>query len=205
VSPGCARRTAPLVVAAVADQAWGVSEDPWAEARDRMVVSQIASRNVVDRRVLEAMRRVPRHRFVPERWRDRAYDDHPLPIGHEQTISQPYIVALMSELARVKPGDRVLEIGTGSGYQTAVLAELGAEIYSIEVVETLSHDAAALLERLGYDRVSVRTGDGYGGWPDQAPFAAVVVTAAPPNVPAPLTDQLAAGWSCRWAAPGRIC
>jgi protein-L-isoaspartate(D-aspartate) O-methyltransferase len=170
-----------------------VGEDSWAEARERMVRSQIASRDILDRRVLEAMRRVPRHCFVPERWRDQAYDDHPLPIGHEQTISQPYIVALMSELARVKPGDRVLEVGTGSGYQTAVLAELGAEIYSIEVIESLSQQAAAVLERLGYHKVSVRSGDGYGGWPEQAPFAAVVVTAAPPTVPAPLTEQLAVG------------
>ena len=158
-----------------------------------MVRCQLQSRNVVDPRVLEAMRRVPRHLFVPARWRNQAYDDHPLPIGFEQTINQPYIVALMTELARVKPSDRVLEIGTGSGYQTAVLAELGAEVYSIEVVERLSLEADATLSRLGYAGVQVCAGDGYGGWPEHAPFAAVVVTAAPPSIPEPLKEQLAVG------------
>jgi protein-L-isoaspartate(D-aspartate) O-methyltransferase len=170
-----------------------VSDDPWHEARERMVRGQLQSRDIVDRRVLEAMRRVPRHSFVPVRWRDQAYDDHPLPIGFEQTISQPYIVALMTELARVQPGDRVLEIGTGSGYQTAVLAELGAEVHSIEVVERLSLEAAATLSRLGYGSVQVRSGDGHRGWPEHAPFAAVVVTAAPPSIPEPLKQQLAIG------------
>jgi protein-L-isoaspartate(D-aspartate) O-methyltransferase len=158
-----------------------------------MVRDQLQGRDIVDPRVLQAMRTVPRHLFVPESWRQQAYGDHPLPIGHEQTISQPYIVALMSELARIAPGDRVLEIGTGSGYQTAVLAALGAEIYSLEVVEPLAAAAAALLARLGYDRVTVRGGDGYGGWPERAPFAAVVVTAAPPAIPQPLQEQLAVG------------
>jgi len=158
-----------------------------------MVRSQLQGRDIVDRRVLDAMRRVPRHWFVPPGWRDQAYDDHPLPIGHEQTISQPYIFALMIELARVQPGDRVLEVGTGSGYQTAVLAELGAETYSIEVVERLSLDAAATLSRLGYAGVRVRSGDGNGGWPEHAPFAAIVVTAAPPRIPDLLKQQLAVG------------
>jgi protein-L-isoaspartate(D-aspartate) O-methyltransferase len=170
-----------------------VSDDPWREARERMVRDQLQGRDIVDPRVLQAMRTVPRHLFVPESWRQQAYDDHPLPIGHEQTISQPYIVALMTELGRIAPGDRVLEIGTGSGYQTAVLAALGAEIYSIEVVEPLAAAAAALLARLGYDRVTVRSGDGYGGWPEQAPFAAVLVTAAPPAIPQPLQEQLGLG------------
>jgi len=170
-----------------------VSDDAWHEARERMVRCQLQGRDIADPRVLEAMRRVPRHLFVPVRWRDQAYDDHPLPIGFEQTISQPYIVALMTELARVKPGDRVLEIGTGSGYQTAVLAELGAEIYSIEVVERLSLEAAATLARLGYGSVQVRAGDGHDGWPEHAPFAAAVVTAAPPSIPEPLRQQLAIG------------
>ncbi len=158
-----------------------------------MVRAQLQGRDVVDPRVLEAMRRVPRHLFVPERWRDQAYDDHPLPIGAGQTISQPYIVALMSELGRVKPGDRVLEIGTGSGYQTAVLAELGAEIYSVELVERLSREAETILSRLGYAGVHVRSADGYAGWPEQAPFTAIVVTAAPPTVPESLKQQLAVG------------
>ena len=158
-----------------------------------MVRTQLQSRDIVDRRVLEAMRTVPRHLFVPESWRDQAYDDHPLPIGHDQTISQPYIVALMTELARVAAGDRVLEIGTGCGYQTAVLAALGAEVYSMEVVEPLADAARTRLAELGYERVTVRSGDGYGGWPEGAPFAAVVVTAAPPTIPQPLQEQLALG------------
>ena len=170
-----------------------MTEDPWREARERMVRDQLQGRDIVDPRVLQAMRTVPRHLFVPESWRQQAYEDHPLPIGHEQTISQPYIVALMSELGRIAPGDRVLEIGTGSGYQTAVLAALGAEVYSIEVVEPLATAAGVQLARLGYDRVTVRSGDGYGGWPEQAPFAAVLVTAAPPTIPQPLQEQLGVG------------
>jgi protein-L-isoaspartate(D-aspartate) O-methyltransferase len=157
-----------------------------------MVTEQIEARGVRDPRVLEAMRKVPRHEFVPREQRPYAYADHPLPIGHQQTISQPYIVAAMTELAQVRPGARVLEIGTGSGYQAAVLAELGAEVYSIEIVEPLARSAAATLERLGY-RVQVRAGDGYQGWPEHAPFEAIVVTAAPPRIPEPLKQQLAEG------------
>jgi protein-L-isoaspartate(D-aspartate) O-methyltransferase len=136
---------------------------------------------------------VPRHAFVPEALASRAYGDHPLPIGEEQTISQPYIVATMSELARIAPGARVLEIGTGSGYQAAVLAEMGADVYSIEIVEPLARRAAATLARLGYQRIHLRTGDGYVGWPEAAPFDAVLVTAAPPQVPEPLRQQLRVG------------
>jgi protein-L-isoaspartate(D-aspartate) O-methyltransferase len=139
------------------------------------------------------MRKVPRHLFVSPEERAHAYEDHPLPIGGSQTISQPYIVALMTELAGGKPGDRVLEIGTGSGYQAAVLAELGAEVYGIEIVEPLATRAGETLRRLGYDGVQVRHGDGYGGWPEAAPFAAIVVTAAPPEVPPALVEQLAPG------------
>lgn len=168
-------------------------EDTWAYARRRMVDEQIAARDVTDPRVLEAMRRVPRHLFVPEDAQSEAYADHPLSIGHDQTISQPYIVALMSQLAEIARGDRVLEIGTGSGYQAAVLAELGAEVYTIEIVEPLAREAEARLRRLGYDRVHVRAGDGYGGWPEHAPFDAVIVTAAPPRIPDPLREQLAVG------------
>ena len=157
-----------------------------------MVSKQIESRGVRDPRVLRAMRAVPRHRFVPESQQDAAYDDQPLPIGHRQTISQPYIVALMSELAAVKPGDTVLEVGTGSGYQAAVLAEMGAKVFSIEIVEPLAKRADRTLRELGY-AVKVRHGDGYAGWPDHAPFDAVVVTAAPPKIPAPLKEQLKIG------------
>ena len=158
-----------------------------------MVSAQIESRGVRDPNVLRAMRTVPRHRFVPESQRTAAYEDHPLPIGHHQTISQPYIVALMSELAQVKPGDKVLEIGTGSGYQAAVLAEMGVKVFSIEIVEPLAKRAKATLGELGYGQVKVRHGDGYAGWPEHAPFDAVIVTAAPPRIPKPLKEQLETG------------
>jgi protein-L-isoaspartate(D-aspartate) O-methyltransferase len=169
------------------------AEDAFTAARLKMVTTQIEARGVRDPRVLDAMRRVERHRFVPERLRDHAHDDRPLPIGHEQTISQPYIVALMTEEARVKPGARVLEIGTGSGYQAAVLSVLAGQVYSIEIVEPLAREAAARLETLGYRNVTVRAGDGYRGWPERAPFDAILVTAAPPEIPQPLLDQLAVG------------
>jgi protein-L-isoaspartate(D-aspartate) O-methyltransferase len=162
-------------------------------ARLRMVEDQIAGRGIADPRVLQAMRTVPRHEFVLPAQKIEAYEDWPLPIGHGQTISQPYIVALMTELAAVKPGDRVLEVGTGSGYQAAVLAEMGAEVYGIEIVEPLATRARETLRRLGYGRVQVRHGDGYRGWPEAAPFAAIVVTAAPPSVPPALVEQLAPG------------
>ena len=164
------------------------------QERLKMVRRQIEARDVRDARVLEAMRTVPRHRFVPESQEPYAYDDRPLPIGHRQTISQPYIVALMSELAKVKPGDKVLEVGTGSGYQAAVLAEMGVKVFSIEIVEPLAKRAKATLDKLGYGRrVEVRHGDGYTGWPEHAPFDAIVVTAAPPKIPEPLKEQLKIG------------
>jgi protein-L-isoaspartate(D-aspartate) O-methyltransferase len=168
-------------------------EDRFAAARARMVTEQIAARGIRDAQVLEAMRAVERHQFVPASERDEAYDDHPLPIGHRQTISQPYIVALMTELAQVGPRSRVLEIGTGSGYQAAVLAKLAKEVWSIEIVEPLARESAERLARLGYRNVTVRAGDGYRGWPEKAPFDAIVVTAAPPEIPQPLLDQLAVG------------
>ena len=147
-----------------------------------------------DARVLEAMRKVPRHRFMPESQRAHAYDDRPLPIAQGQTISQPYIVALMSELADVKPGDTVLEVGTGSGYQAAVLAEMGVKVFSIEIIELLAKQATATLSGLGSgNKVEVRHGDGYAGWPERAPFDAVIVTAAPPKIPKPLKQQLKVG------------
>lgn len=167
--------------------------DPAAAARQAMVEEQLVARGIDDARVLDAMRRVPRHRFVPEALADQAYGDQPLPIGHDQTISQPYIVALMTQLARPAPGDRVLGVGTGSGYQAAVLAELAGEVYSIEIVTPLATRAALTLHRLGYSNVAVRSGDGYAGWPEHAPFDAIVVTAAPERIPPPLLEQLAPG------------
>jgi protein-L-isoaspartate(D-aspartate) O-methyltransferase len=162
-------------------------------AREAMVREQIAARGVKNAAVLAAMRKVPRHEFVPEGVRFLAYDDRPAPIGLGQTISQPYIVALMTELAGVGHGSHVLEIGTGSGYQAAVLAELGADVYSVEILAPLSQRAVAILSRLGYGRVKTRVGDGYLGWPEAAPFDAIVVTAAPARVPEPLKQQLKLG------------
>ena len=164
------------------------------QERTHMVRRQIEARGVRDPRVLEAMRKVPRHRFMPESQRAHAYDDRPLPIAQGQTISQPYIVALMSELADIKPGDTVLEVGTGSGYQAAVLAEMGVKVFSIEIIEPLAKQATATLSELGYgNKVEVRHGDGYAGWPERAPFDAVIVTAAPPKIPKPLKQQLKVG------------
>jgi protein-L-isoaspartate(D-aspartate) O-methyltransferase len=167
--------------------------DATAAARERMVRDQIAARGVRDPRVLAAVSKVPRHELVPEDVRAHAYEDRPLPIGHGQTISQPYVVAYMTEQLRLLGDERVLEIGTGSGYQAAVLAELAGEVYSIEIVEPLGERARADLARLGYRNVQVRVGDGYRGWPEQAPFDAIIVTAAPGHVPQPLIDQLAVG------------
>jgi protein-L-isoaspartate(D-aspartate) O-methyltransferase len=169
------------------------TEDSWAEARERMVNQQLAKRGVADERVLAAMRRVRRHELVPEGVRRHAYEDRPLPIGFGQTISQPYVVAAMSEAIALSGGEKVLEIGTGSGYQAAVLAELGATVYSIELTPELAERARRDLERLGYPNVHVRTGDGYRGWPEHAPFDAIVVTAAPSHVPPALVEQLAVG------------
>ncbi len=164
-----------------------------ATERAAMVASQIEARAVTDERVLEAMRRVPRHEFVPEQVKGRAYDDTPLPIGHGQTISQPFIVGFMTERLDLAPGDRVLEIGTGSAYQAAILAELVREVVSIEIVEPLARSAAARLERLGYRNATVLHGDGYYGYPAAAPFDAIIVTAAASHVPPPLVEQLRPG------------
>ncbi len=169
------------------------AEARWALERAEMVRSQIARRDVRDPRVLEAMRETPRHRFVPPDQRDRAYLDRPLPIGLGQTISQPYIVAKMTELLRPEATDRVLEIGTGSGYQAAVISRLVAKVYSIEIVPELAERAAKALAELGYANVEVIAGDGYRGLPKQAPFDGILVTAAPDEIPQPLVEQLAVG------------
>ena len=159
-----------------------------------MVERQIRRRGIRDRRVLDAFRSVPRHRFVPPRWRDQSYEDHPVDIGYGQTISQPYIVALMTELLELKEGDKVLEVGTGSGYQAAILAEMpDVEVYTIEIIPELAESARKRLESLGYTNVHCKQGDGYYGWPEHAPFDAIIVTAAPDHVPPPLVDQLAPG------------
>jgi len=168
-------------------------QDTFDGARARMVAEQVEARGIRDPRVLRAMKTVPRHLFMPEASRNRAYADHPLPIGHGQTISQPYMVAAMTEHLAVEPGDKVLEIGTGSGYQAAVLAELADHVYTIEIVAPLAERARKTLARNGYENVTVRTGDGYRGWPEHAPFDAIMVTAAPEQIPPALIDQLKPG------------
>jgi protein-L-isoaspartate(D-aspartate) O-methyltransferase len=162
----------------------------FAAQRQRMVEQQLKPRGIKDNRVLAAMARVPREEFVPADERGDAYEDGPLPIGFDQTISQPYIVAFMTEQLRLKSSDRLLEVGTGSGYQAAVLAELVADVYTLEIVEPLAKAAEATLQRLGYKNVHLRVGDGYQGWPAEAPFDAIIVTCAPDKVPEPLVEQL---------------
>jgi len=158
-----------------------------------MVDQQIAARGVSDPATLEAMRTVPRHEFLPLRLRDEAYMDYPLPIGHGQTISQPYIVAFMTEAIRPQPGEKILEIGAGSGYQAAILAQMGADVYTVEIVEPLAEMARQTLERLGYKNAQVLHGDGYRGWPEHAPFDAIIVTCAPDKIPPDLVAQLKDG------------
>ena len=159
-------------------------------ARERMITAHLQGRDITNPAVIAAMSRVPRHELVAPAQRTLAYSDQPLPIGHGQTISQPYIVALMTQLARPKPGCMALDVGTGSGYQAAVLAELGAKVYSIEIVPELADQARDRLQRLGYGQIEVRCGDGYRGWPELAPFDVIIVAAAPDHIPQPLIDQL---------------
>ena len=161
--------------------------------RERMVETQIKARGVKDPRVLSAMLKVERHLFVPKEYQSSAYSDQPLPIGEGQTISQPYIVALMTELLDLKGEEKVLEIGTGSGYQAAILAELAKEVYTIEIIETLANSAKNILTNLGYQNIHVKAGDGYLGWPETAPFDAIIVTCAPDHIPKPLLEQLKEG------------
>jgi protein-L-isoaspartate(D-aspartate) O-methyltransferase len=168
-------------------------EEHFVRARERMVQQDLRRRDITDAKVLEAMGRVPRQRFVPKNLEGRAYGDYPLPIGHGQTISQPYIVALMTQLAEVKAESRALDVGTGSGYQAAVLAEICKEVYSIEIVKPLAEEARKRLKGLGYKNLTVRHGDGYRGWPEKEPFDVIILAAAPDHVPQPLVDQLAPG------------
>jgi protein-L-isoaspartate(D-aspartate) O-methyltransferase len=190
----CVRRVSEfLILAALAATACGQRPTPasdFAAERQQMVQRQLMTRGINDARVLGAMGKVPREEFVTAESRVASYEDGPLPIGYGQTISQPYIVAFMTEQLRPKPSDRVLEVGTGSGYQAAVLAELVAEVYSIEIVGPLAKNAEATLQRLGYKNVHLKTGDGYKGWPEAGPFDAIIVTCAPDKVPQPLVDQL---------------
>lgn len=169
------------------------SERDFQAMRQKMVETQIKSRGIKDERVLSAMLKVERHRFVPKAYEAQAYSDQPLPIGEGQTISQPYIVALMTELLELKGEERVLEVGTGSGYQAAILSELAKEVYTIEIIETLASSARTLLSELGYQNILVKAGDGYLGWPEHAPFDAIMVTCAPDHIPTPLLDQLKEG------------
>ncbi len=182
----------PWPLGGAGQQASGQAER-FAAARNDMVARQIAARGIADVRVLDALRAVPRHLFVLQGNQEEAYDDRPLPIGFGQTISQPYIVALMTELARATPTDRVLEVGTGSGYQAAVLSRLAGTVYTVEIVKPLAERARQVLATLGCRNVTVRLGDGYAGWPEMAPFDAIIVTAAPSHVPPPLVEQLKPG------------
>lgn len=168
-------------------------DDVFAAARRLMVRTQLAARDIADTSVLQTMAEIPRHEFVPPNLKDMAYQDRPLPIGEGQTISQPYIVAYMTQALDLQAGDKVLEIGTGSGYQAAVLARLVEHVYTIEIIPSLGDSARQLLQRQGHDNVTVRVGDGYVGWPSEAPFDAIMVTAAPDHVPPALVEQLAEG------------
>ncbi len=167
--------------------------DPYIDLRQSMVAHQIRGRGVSDKAVLRAMNSVPRHHFVPADYQSQAYEDHPLPIGYGQTISQPYIVALMTELLDIQPGERVLEIGTGSGYQAAILAAITDKVYTIEIVPLLATRASDTFNRLGYTQITTKQADGYWGWEEYAPFEAIIVTAAPDHIPQPLVNQLADG------------
>jgi protein-L-isoaspartate(D-aspartate) O-methyltransferase len=191
-----------ILLATAGSSRAGISADTYAAARKAMVetiaarssdTSDALEREEIDPRVLQAMATVPRHALVPEELRSLAYENRPLPIGHGQTISQPYVVAIMTDLLALQPGDKVLEIGTGSGYQAAVLAELGVRVYSIEIIEPLGELARKNLAALGYENIEVRIGDGYYGWEEQAPFDAIIVTAAASHIPPPLIRQLRPG------------
>lgn len=183
-----------IFVHSIAFSGLGVSaQEDFIAQRRTMVQTQLEARDITDGATLKAMAKVPREEFVPEQWQAYSYTDNPLPIGQGQTISQPYMVAFMTQAAALKPHSRVLEIGTGSGYQAAILGEIVAEVYTIEIVEPLGKDAANRLKAMGYGNIEVKIGDGYDGWPDAAPFDAIIVTAGAESIPQPLVDQLAEG------------
>ncbi len=171
----------------------GIDEDRYIERRWDMVENQIVSRGIQDARVIKAMLKVKRHLFVPKEYLDSAYSDKPIPIEKEQTVSQPYMVALMTELLNSSPGKKILEIGTGSGYQSAILAETGCDLYTIEIIEDTADNARKTLEKLGYSNIKYRIGDGYRGWEENAPFEGIIVTAAPADIPDKLIEQLSQG------------
>ena len=180
-----------LLIAMILNLGCAQSTDSFDNKRVKMVEDQIKGRGIKDLSVLKAVSTVKRELFVPEKYRDLAYSDRPLPIGHNQTISQPYIVAYMTEQLQVQKSQKILEIGTGSGYQAAILAELANHIFTIEIIPELAEGAEKVLNKTGYDNITVRTGDGYKGWPDQAPFDRIMVTAAPEEIPKKLVQQLA--------------
>jgi protein-L-isoaspartate(D-aspartate) O-methyltransferase len=190
---GTTMATAPAVESTVEPTVPQATRSAYAEQRERLVQQGVIGWGIEDERVIEAMRSAPRHAFVPEDYLNQAYENHPLPIGYGQTISQPYIVALMTQELDLEAGAVVLEIGTGSGYQAAVLAELGLEVYTMEIIEPLAEAAEARLARLGYENVEVKHADGYTGWEEHAPYDAIIVTAAPDHVPQPLLSQLKIG------------
>jgi protein-L-isoaspartate(D-aspartate) O-methyltransferase len=189
----CVRIATAVLLVVAAPMATSGETSDFATQRTEMVQNQIAARGITDPRVLQAMRKVPRHRFVPDVLRAQAYSDRPLPIGEGQTISQPYIVALMTEVLALQPDSRVLEVGTGSGYQAAVLAEIAPRVYSVEIKPVLARDAARRLKSLGYDQVQTRHADGYYGWESAAPFDGIMITAAVDHIPPPLLAQLKDG------------
>jgi len=182
-----------LVLFSSSKTTYSIQDDKYQKVRQRMVREQIVARGIKDQKVIQAMIKVPRHLFVPEAYERMAYEDRPLPIGEGQTISQPYIVGLMTELLELSPNTKVLEIGTGSGYQAAILAELVKEVYTIEIVEILGQTASQLIKYLGYKNIHTKIGDGYKGWPEKAPFDAIIVTCAPSDIPKPLENQLKEG------------
>ena len=170
-----------------------IAREGWGKQADNMIKEQIEKRGITDKRVLEAMRNTPRHEFIPYEYIEKAYNDSPLPIGYGQTISQPYIVALMSELLQLQGDEKVLEIGTGSGYQTAILSKLASKVYSVEIVHNLVDNSTSILQKLNHSNIVVRQGDGYEGWKEEAPFDAVIVTASPASIPEKLIEQLKPG------------